>query len=265
MVFKKHSEDLESSLATLKVSLIKELEAGLKGNLKKAETQLKNLNQLLHASPDACAFFLAGSDFLDSLISCFKIMNPPLRKVIISTTYLCLIGLTVVEKPRIGALIDQLYSLEAAAVQHKAGPTNVNDSLVAELVTVTPILKQVQQRIAASGSGSGRAVSVLATLETFKKAGGVQKPTRKIKRKVDKGKNVAAGGEDGFGEGGYGQIHIHQMSLISQVQDLFPDMGSGFVVKLLDEYGDNTEEVISHLLDGSLPTHLEKADRSEEL
>lgn len=147
-------------------------------------------------------------------------------------------------------------------MEHKAGPTNVNDSLVAELVTVTPILKQVQQRIAASGSGSGRAASVLETLETFKKAGGVQRPARKVKRRVDKGKGVTAGGDD-FGSGG--QIHIHRMSLISQVQDLFPDLGSGFVVKLLDEYGDNTEEVISHLLDGSLPPHLEKADRSEEL
>ncbi|CAG8972892.1 hypothetical protein HYALB_00001312 [Hymenoscyphus albidus] len=262
MVFKKHSDALESSLNTLKISLIKELEGGLKGNLKKAEAHLKKVNQLLHASPDASAFFLAGSDFLDSLISCYKIMNPPLRKVIISTTYLCLIGLTEDEKPRISSLIDQLYSLEAAAVQHKNGPTNVNDSLVAELVTVTPILKLARERIAASGSGSGRAASVLTNLEGFKKAGGLKRPVRKVKRR-EKGKGVDVGWEDGFGSSN--EIHIHRMSLVSQVQDLFPDLGSGFVVKLLDEYGDNTEEVISHLLDGSLPPHLEKADRTEEL
>ncbi|EHL00723.1 putative CUE domain-containing protein 3 [Glarea lozoyensis 74030] len=75
---------------------------------------------------------MAGSDFLDSLISCYKIMNPPLRKTIISTTYLCLIGLTEDPKPRLTTLIDQLYSLDAAAKAHKEGPTNVNDSLVAE-------------------------------------------------------------------------------------------------------------------------------------
>jgi activating signal cointegrator complex subunit 2 len=53
--------------------------------------------------------------------------------------------------------------------------------------------------------------------------------------------------------------------LVSQVLDLFPDLGSGFVVKLLDEYGDEVEQVISHLLEGSLPAYLESADRSEEL
>jgi hypothetical protein len=60
-------------------------------------------------------------------------------------------------------------------------------------------------------------------------------------------------------------VHIHRMSLISQVQDLFPDLGSGFVLKLLDEYNDDVEQVISHLLEDSLPAHLEKADRDEVL
>jgi len=55
------------------------------------------------------------------------------------------------------------------------------------------------------------------------------------------------------------------MSLISQVQDLFPDLGSGFVMKLLNQYDEDVEEVISHLLEGSLPAHLESADRTEQL
>ena len=55
------------------------------------------------------------------------------------------------------------------------------------------------------------------------------------------------------------------MSVITQVQDLFPDLGAGFVVKLLDEYNDNAEKVIAHLLEDSLPPHLTEADRSEQL
>jgi activating signal cointegrator complex subunit 2 len=149
--------------------------------------------------------------------------------------------------------------LKAAAEAHKAGPTNVNDSLVSEFVTETPILKQVQQRIEASGSGSSRAKSVLSALGTFRKAGGSTRPQRLIKRKTNKGKGVAIEVE------GYTSVHVHRMSLVSQVQDLFQDLGSGFVVKLLDEYGDNVEQVISHLLEGSLPEYLEAADRSEEL
>lgn len=258
LIWKRHWATLEISLASLKSTLIKELEAGLKGDLKTLKSKLNQLNHLLHASPEAAAFFMAGSDFVDSLISCYKIMNPPLRKDIISTVYLCLIGLTEGGNPNFSSLVDQLYSLKAAADVHKAGPTNVNDSLVAELVTDTPVLKQVQQRIDASGSGSIRAKSVLASLAEFKKPV-FGRPIRLNKRKVNKEKGIA------IEEFGHGEVHVHRMSLISQVQDLFPDLGSGYIVKLLDEYSDNVEQVIGHLLEGSLPPHLENADRSEEL
>ncbi|RDL32448.1 CUE-containing protein [Venustampulla echinocandica] len=266
MAWRKYPSKIEGSLGPVKISLIKELDAGLKGDLKTAELQLKQLNHLLHASSQAAIYFMAGSDFLDALITCYKIMNPPLRKVIISTTYLCLIGLTDGENPNFSSLVDQLYFLNSAGEAHKAGPTNVNDSLVAELVTVSPVLKQVQQRIEESGTGSSRAKSVLSSLERFKKPGGFQRRARPVKKKIDKGKGVANGAtDDEYGHGSYGQIHVHRMSLISQVQDLFPDLGSGFIVKLLDEYGDDVEQVIGHLLEDSLPTHLQSADRSESL
>lgn len=262
--WKQHSSSLETSMGFVKNSLIKELDGGLKGDLKTAEAQLKQLNHLLHASPEASAFFMAGSDFVDSLVSCYKLMNPPLRRAILSTLYLSLIGLTEGEKPNFSSLVDQLYSLKAAAEAHKAGPTNANDSLVAEIVTATPILKQVQQRIEASGSGSNRAKSVLTALEGFRKPGGICRPHHLTKKKANKGKGVAKESDE-YEHGTHGQIHIHRMSLITQVQDLFSDLGSGFVVKLLDEYNDDVEQVISHLLEGLLPAHLGKADRSEEL
>ncbi|ESZ96180.1 hypothetical protein SBOR_3455 [Sclerotinia borealis F-4128] len=260
LAWSKHSTTIEASLSSIKSLLTEELDAGLKGDLKGSEIQLRRLNHLLHASPEAASFFMAGDDFVDSLISCYKLMNPPLRKVIISSTYLCIIGLTEGPKPRLSSLVDQLYSLNAAAEAHKNGPTNVNDSLVAELVTVTPVLKQIQQRIDASGSGSSRARSVITTLQGFRKPGGSGRPPRLVKKKPNKGKGLTEADDHMTSN-----IHVHQMSLISQVQDLFPDLGSGFIVKLLEEYHDNTEEVISHLLDGSLPPSLEYADQSEEL
>lgn len=259
LAWTKHLSSLEISMASLKTFLTANLDAGLKGDLKTSELHLRRLNHLLHASPEASAFFVAGSDFVDSLISCYKLMNPPLRKAIISTTYLCLIGLTEGEKPNFSSLVDQLYSLKAAAETHKAGPTNENDSLVAELVTVTPILKQVQSRIEASESISNRAKTVLFALGAFKKARQSGRPPRLVKRRINKGKSIATSQD--FGN----EIHVHRMSLISQIQDLFPDLGSGFIVKLLDEYSDNVEIVISHLLEDSLPPHLSSLDRSEAL
>ncbi|KFY21319.1 hypothetical protein V493_07539 [Pseudogymnoascus sp. VKM F-4281 (FW-2241)] len=261
-LWRKSPEPLTVSLGSFKSRLTKDLEAGLKGKPAEVEQTLKRLNHLLYASPDTAIFFMSGSDFLDALISCYKLMNPPLRKAIISTTYLCLITLTEGEKPRFSQLIDQLYSLQAAAEAHKAGPTNVNDSLVAELVTATPLLKQVRDRIEQSGTGSARAKPIISSLESFRKPN-ASRPKRIIKRKINKGKKaVTADNELGHGTG---SVNIHLISLVSQVQDLFPDLGSAFIVKLLDEYNEDVEVVISHLLEDSLPPHLNGLDRTEAL
>ncbi|KAK3997812.1 hypothetical protein QBC44DRAFT_338377 [Cladorrhinum sp. PSN332] len=257
---------LDASLADLKKFLIQNLDDGLNGgDLRGIQERLERISNLIHASPAIAQFFLSGSDFLDGLISCYKITNPPLRKALISTTFLCLVGLA--EGQKFSALTDQLYSLKAAADAHKVGPLNVNDSLVAELVTSTPLTQQLLRKLEESGDVvPSRTKSVLTELDTFRKPGStLSKPKRLIRRKIDKGKGVALLAEAHAEH--QQEIHIHRMSQISQVQDLFPELGSGFIAKLLDEYGHNnsTEEVIAHLLDDSLPPHLQSADRSEQL
>ncbi|KAL2150443.1 hypothetical protein VTH82DRAFT_7006 [Thermothelomyces myriococcoides] len=237
------------------------MDAGLNGgDLKGIEERLERVNDLIRVSTSVAEFFVAGSDFVDGLISCYKITNPPLRKALIATTYLCLMGLA--EGQKMSALTDQLYSLKAAAEAHKKGPLNVNDSLVAELVTSTPLLQRLQKKLEESAAPSNRTKSVLSELSAFKKpGGGLTKPKRLIKRKIDKGKGIAEYDEEQVQQ----ELHFHRTSQISQIQDLFPDLGTAFISKLLDEYNSNTEEVISHLLDDSLPSHLQSADRSEDL
>jgi activating signal cointegrator complex subunit 2 len=255
---------LEGSLSTLKKFFIQNLDAGFKGDIKLLEQRLARINHLIHASPDAAAFFLAGADFLDGLVTCYKIMNPPLRKTIITTTYLCIMGLTEGEAPNYSLLTDQLYSLKAAAETHKAGPLNANDSLVAELVTVTPMLKQISRRSEEAGAATGGIKSRITALEGFRKPGGgsIRPMKRLVRRKIDKGKGIALDNED---DEIHATLHIHRMSQITQIQDLFPELGSGFVSKLLDEYEEDSVQVIAHLLEDSLPTHLATADRSEQL
>lgn len=254
---------LDTSMSSLKRFLIKNLEAGIReADLRAIEERLDRLGDLIHASSSVAGFFLAGSDFIDGLITCFKIMNPPLRKVLISTTYLCLMGLAEGEK--ISALTDQLYSLKAAADAHKLGPLNVNDSLVAELVTATPLIQQLQRKLEESGNTSSRTRSVLTELATFKKptgSSGLPRPKRLIRRKIDKGKALDLSSPAELQQ----EIHIHRMSQITQVQDLFPELGSAFISALLDEYAESTEQVIAHLLEDSLPPHLASLDRSASL
>ncbi|KAI1073359.1 hypothetical protein F5B20DRAFT_574856 [Whalleya microplaca] len=249
-----------TSLSALKRWLIVALDSGLKGDLGLLESRLKRANHLIHASGNMAVSFASGSDFLDGLISCYKIMNPTLRKTIIATVYLCLIGLTEADPPNFTMLTDQLYALNAAAEAHRAGPLGVNDSMGAELVTATPILKQLQNRLKESVVMTTRMKSVLSALESFRKPGGGVRPKRQARRRIDKGKGIMTEDDDIVGE-----MRMHRMSQISQIQDLFPDLGSGFISRLLDEYEDNTEQVVAHLLEDSLPPHLATADRAKEL
>ncbi|KAF6827878.1 CUE domain-containing protein, partial [Colletotrichum musicola] len=256
--FDAHPSAIETSLHPFKKNLTKSLEAGLKSDLRLLESRLALLNHLLHASSQAAAFFLAGSDFLDALVSAYKITNPPLRKVLIATSYLCLVG--IAEAGKMGMLADVLFSLKSAAETHRQSVLNVNDSLVAELVTATPVLRQLLKKAEEKGAASTALRTRISALEGFRKPGGaVTRPKRLVKRKVDKGKGVADKNE------AREELHAHRQSQIALIQDLFPDLGSAFVSKLFDEYGDNTEAVTAHLLEDSLPEHLAHLDRSEQL
>ncbi|XP_063171434.1 activating signal cointegrator 1 complex subunit 2 [Candoia aspera] len=51
-------------------------------------------------------------------------------------------------------------------------------------------------------------------------------------------------------------------SLISQVKDLLPDLGEGFVLACLEEYNYNVEHVINNLLEDKLVASLQKLDRA---
>ena len=257
-LFNDHAPAIEATLTSLKKLLIPHLDSGIKGDLKLVESRLLQLNPLLHASPQACTLFLAGSDFFDGLVTCFRVMNPPLRKAIIATMYLCLVGLTEADPPKWAMLNDQLYSLKSSADSHKAGPHNVNDSLVAELVTSTPILKILSRRAEDSGAATDNLRKRITALEDFKK-GPMVRPKRLVRRKVDKGKGKQTADDVQT------EIHVHKMSQITQIQDLFPDLGSGFVARCLDEYGDDVEQVVANLLGETLPPHLASADRSEPL
>lgn len=51
-------------------------------------------------------------------------------------------------------------------------------------------------------------------------------------------------------------------SLVSQVKDLLPDLGEGFIIKCLEEYHHNAEIVINHLLEDNLSPHLLELDHT---
>jgi activating signal cointegrator complex subunit 2 len=248
-LWKSRHSDLDRSLQSFLSLTIKQLESSKPDA---AETSVKRIVPFLFSSQEAGAVVLTSSELVDAMSSAYQQSSPDLRRSLVSVLYYGLLSLTKGDKPNYSLLFDHLYGLK-----NQAGDSQ--SSLLADLVTNTSLLSKL--RASSDGRNAERAQNLANTLSSFTSPS-LARPRRA--RKVNKGKSKATG--DDFGHGTFsGEHHVHRMSLISQIQDLFPDLGSGYIARLLDEYQDNVEEVTAHLLDDSLPDHLLSFDRSEQL
>ncbi|KAM7190171.1 hypothetical protein V8F33_009648 [Rhypophila sp. PSN 637] len=230
------------------------------------DRRLYRVSYLIDASPDIASFFMEGSDFFDGLIECFSDIHVSHRTYVIPPVYKCLVGLAQAQKWT--ALTDHLYTLKAAGDKYKANPlmrngTDRTEDIVGSLVASTSLLGTLWHEIASAGHKSTRITSVLKDLATFREKGCKYLGKRTSDSvtpqfKVDKGKRPAKPYDPKI-------QHENQMRQIRMVQELFPDLGSGFIAKFLDEYNNNVEQVIALLLEDITPLALENVDRSEEL
>jgi activating signal cointegrator complex subunit 2 len=216
------------------------------------ETIFTQAIPLLHQMPDLAAFLMTGSDLLDSIDATYQKADIGFRKVATMYVYLGFIGLLVGSSPAVSVLSDHLYSLKSVS---KPG----QPSLLGDIASNTPLLQKIKDIVHPQDTTKAKKLESL--LLEYQQPGTVR-PKRLVRRKMDKGKDRVDGD---FGHGPVGDVHVHRMSLITQVQDLFPELGSGFIVKLLDEYSDNVEQATAHLLDETLPAHLSSLDRALQL
>ncbi|KAK5125188.1 hypothetical protein LTR85_000864 [Meristemomyces frigidus] len=245
-LWKRRSSALEQMLQKRKDGLTKLLETSYPAP---AVMELTFLAPIIRSSADLGSFFMTGSDFLDALATAYtKLVNAGQTNSIVSIANLGLSSTIKTESPNVSLLSDCLYSLKAQADKQSGVP-----SLIADLITNTPLLTKLRRTV--SGKGAERLTKLLDALETYRMPS-IARPKKVMHRKVNKGKGRASQGN--------GELHMHRMSLVTQIQDLFPDLGSGFILRLLDEYDDNVEQVTAHLLDDSLPVHLQSLDRNEQ-
>jgi activating signal cointegrator complex subunit 2 len=248
---------IEKSLQTAKTSLIRNLESK---RPEEAENTLNRVAPLLRVSADASIYMLTGSDFLDALYAAYPSVPTPMKKKLVTVAYLGLTAVLEGEKPNYSLLSDHLYGLKSSEEQEQKKEPGKN-TLVADLVTNTPLLEKIRDKAVAPEAA--RVKNTAASLSAFRQSG-LARPKKLVRRKVDKGKAKVS--NDDYDHAAFtGEVHVHRMSMITQIQDLFPDLGGGFIVKLLDEYNDDVEQVTAHLLEDSLPSHLTHADRSEQL
>ncbi|KAL1958511.1 hypothetical protein VTO42DRAFT_4375 [Malbranchea cinnamomea] len=253
-VWGRHSEALTASMNKGKSTVMSQL--SLKdGDWAESDVRgsLRALTLLASSLPWAGQILLTGSDYIDTLFEAYK--SPKcanLRRDIVANTYVAFTSSMKLEPPPISLLLDQLYSLKASAQvdskSRKAEPTLLSDLLCSTslLPRVEALLKSAQQKRGLDLIGSLR--SYQADCKPFHQA-----RYRRPKKK-DKGKARAAD-----------DVHVHKMSLVTQIQDLFPNLGSGYILRLLDYYSDEVETVIAHLLEGTLPPDLKDLDPTTPL
>lgn len=240
-------DDLQMVLQKRKDGLITMLESA---SPDVAETTLGQLAPIMRVSPETAVYFMTGTDMVDALISGYsKAGADRTRKAISMTIYLGLVACVSGESPNFSLLSDHLYTLKS---QGEGKPPT--QALVADAVTNTPLLAKLRRNV--TGKTPERTVKLLDSLEVFRSPS-IARPKKHSRRKPSsKGKGRQTERSHEF--------HIHRMSYVTQVLDLFPDLGAGFVMKLLDEYNDDVEQVTAHLLDDSLPPYLQSLDRSEQ-
>ena len=251
-----HGAAIETSLVPVKLDLITSLDKG-RVTLVQDETLMQQLLHLTKSSPQTGVCLLTGSDLLDSLALSYPQLSTPSRTKVTMLVFLCLSALMQGPTANYSLLIDHLYSLKSFSTSSsKSNASEDEVSLLRDLIASTPLLPKLQKEI--SGPESARARGLIATLESLSKANvsALRPPGSTRTKPKPKGKTPASPTTS---------PSPNQQALITQLQDLFPSLGTSFTLNLLEYYNLDLEAATSALLEENLPPHLATADRSENL
>ncbi|RDW72292.1 ASCC2 family CUE domain-containing protein [Aspergillus mulundensis] len=254
----KHENVITSSLEKGKAQIIAQLSVPDSSSISTAVSDIRLMTILASSLPDCGHVLMAGSDFLDTLAEAYQTHKPEgIRKSLVANVYVGLTSLLKGTKPNLTLLLDQLFGLKASV--GVGTPRMKNEpTLLSDVICSSDLLARLERYLNVQPQKRGHdLVTSLRAYQTESKS--FHHRYQKPKKRDDKGKGRAS--DLAVPE----EVHAHRMSLVSQIQDLFPDLGSGYVVRLLDHYGDNPETIIAHLLDASIPPELQDIDKSEQL
>lgn len=221
-------------------------------------SDIRSLTILTSALPQSGQILMAGADYLDTFSDAYQAhRRDDICRALVANVYVGLVSLLKGPKPNLSLLLDQLFSLKASAGVGNP-QTKKEATLLSDVICSSDLLVRLERYLLSHPQKRGQ--DLVSSLRAYQADWRVfhhryQKP----KRTVDKGKSRALDLPRPE------EMHIHKMSLVTQVQDLFPDLGSGYIVRLLDQFDDNPETVVAHLLDDSIPPHLQTLDKSEQL
>ncbi|KAL2809212.1 hypothetical protein BJX63DRAFT_406636 [Aspergillus granulosus] len=256
--WEKHEDTITASLEKGKALVIKQLSMSDSINISNAVVDIRRLTILASSLPATGHVLMAGSEFLDTLADAYQThKREDVRKSLVANVYVGLTSLLKGMKPNLSLLLDQLFGLKASVgvgtPRAKKEPT-----LLSDVICSSDLLSRLKRYLVTQPQKRGQdLVASLLSYQNESKA--FHHRYQKPKKRIDKGKGRASGLPP------TDELHAHKMSLITQIQDLFPGLGSGYIVRLLDFYGDNAETIIAHLLDESIASELQDLDKSEQL
>jgi activating signal cointegrator complex subunit 2 len=221
-----------------------------------AVLSLRRLTLLASLLPQVGHVLMTGSDYLDTIFEAYNNhRNESLRKALVANSYVGFTSLIKLEPPATSLLLDQLFSLKASAGLDSRKPVT-ESTLLSDLICGSNLLIKMERLF--SNSSQKRGAGLMATLRAYRVETSAFHTRHRRSSGKDKGKRRAIEGQDAV------ESHIQKASLLAQVQDLFPNLESNYILKLLDYYSDEVETVIAHLLDDALPIRLRDSAHSEE-
>jgi activating signal cointegrator complex subunit 2 len=224
--------------------------------------EIRRMSILASALPHVGHLLMTGSDYLDSLHESYKLSlsassnsGEELRNALVANVYVGLTSLLKVPKPNLSLLLDQLFSLKVSSKVGASEKGKLTPEVLSDLVCSTDILVRIERYLMSAPQRRGQ--DLIGSLREYQQEmkSYHHRHYQRHKKRKDKGKAAA---DDS-------SLHAHKLSLITQIGDLFPDLGAGYVIRLLDYYDDNVETIVAHLLEGSLAPELQTLDTTQPL
>jgi len=202
---------------------------------------LQKISTLTKSLPETATVTVASADYVDTVTDLFNAVTPGLARAVTENVFYSFIAL--LENKHITILTDNIYHMKSEADRlRKAKPEST--TLLSSLLCTTSFLRHF-----ASNSGvATRKQSLVDQLASYRQEALHLHPLPAKKRR-QKAKQHALK-DDG--------MHMHTAAQVSQVQELFPGLSTGYILKVLDYYANHVENVIGALLEpASLPQELQ--------
>ena len=234
-IFEKRYKELEEIIHGSKIHVLRQLTSPQHGELRQI---LLDLSCVCFLLPRAGVVMMTGSDMLDLTVEYYGRMSAALRFSLLTLIFFSFRSLVESDEPNYSLLFDHLYSLaESAKVSSEAR------QMLADLIRMTPLKPMIRE--VKRAKSVDRATALLKHLQPF----GEDFKCRVSSDKKGKSKAVSGQSKTELDLNINAMQNPYRMSLVSQIEDLFPNVETSVVIKLLDNYQDDVEAVTAHILE----------------